>query len=57
MDITLLLQWKTNLPLETDGKLWLPFKLSKTKKKREKKMHRKEKKKILGLFLYKKRAG
>jgi hypothetical protein len=31
--------------------------LSKTKKKREKKMHRKEKKKILGLFLYKKRAG
>jgi hypothetical protein len=29
----------------------------KTKNKREKKMHRKEKKKSLGLFLYKRRAG
>ncbi len=55
MDITLLLQWKTNLPLETDGKMWLPFKLSKQKRKEKRKCTgKKRKEKILGLFYIRK---
>jgi hypothetical protein len=34
--VTLLLQWKTNLPLETDGKMWLPSNCQNKKKEKKK---------------------
>jgi hypothetical protein len=48
--ITSLLHWKTNIFPRRPREKCNSLQIVKTKKKREKKMHRKEKKKILGLF-------